>query len=675
MSTKLEPIKFWCQKVLPLVYDDSLSYYEVLGKTVDYLNKVIEDDKNIIELVNNLEVWVNENKEYIDNYFENLNVQNEINVKLDEMVEDGTFGEIIDPILEQFEQDAMGNLSQQVSDWLEENITPTTPVIDATLRISGAGADAKVTGDEITDLKNALSDIDTYLETSPNMVNPNTVTTGSVISSNGTESSNAQYDTSDYIAVTPSTKYAWLNLKYVCRYGVNKEWKGRTAATSQSSILTAPDVYFVRVCGITGTSETWRFNKGNEAIDKPYIDGALLTEKVKLTNQLDDINTEIENLRNKNDLLTPSYGVPFIPSIPYNYNGDAIIPYKTSGHLADIYALYDALVEQYPQYIRKQVLGMDASGLYELRAYIIDNGTNYAYRLPRMVWLSSIHGNEGNSTISTYYMVKELLEKFASNSVCYGIMSAIRLYVIPAVNPWGVENYSRLNYNHVNLNRNFPVDWVYRDPSLAYGTEKYGIMSASNGDNPYYYYGGGTCVYNDETQTATTTYVAEPETQLIMNFINSVNTGANLQGKICFAINKHDAGNMTKEGALVLIRDNYESDRKFINNFLGWMKPQFMTSHNWLTQKNGLNLSTVSYDIAGDPASAGTMDKWLNYSGIHGGLCEIPKGAGTAYTDSDHFSDLCAINVSVGLNMISNVIVNNAKLKDNTQTEQYTDNR
>lgn len=34
--------KFWCQKVLPAVYDDSLSYYELLCKVVDYLNKVIE---------------------------------------------------------------------------------------------------------------------------------------------------------------------------------------------------------------------------------------------------------------------------------------------------------------------------------------------------------------------------------------------------------------------------------------------------------------------------------------------------------------------------------------------------------------------------------------------------------------------------------------------------------
>lgn len=33
---------FWCQKVLPLVYDNSLSYYEVLCKVVEYLNRVIK---------------------------------------------------------------------------------------------------------------------------------------------------------------------------------------------------------------------------------------------------------------------------------------------------------------------------------------------------------------------------------------------------------------------------------------------------------------------------------------------------------------------------------------------------------------------------------------------------------------------------------------------------------
>lgn len=36
---------FWCYKVLPLVYDGSLSYYEVICKLVEYLNGLIADMK------------------------------------------------------------------------------------------------------------------------------------------------------------------------------------------------------------------------------------------------------------------------------------------------------------------------------------------------------------------------------------------------------------------------------------------------------------------------------------------------------------------------------------------------------------------------------------------------------------------------------------------------------
>lgn len=35
-----ETFKFYCQKVLPLVYDQSLSYYEVLCKVVEKLNEL-----------------------------------------------------------------------------------------------------------------------------------------------------------------------------------------------------------------------------------------------------------------------------------------------------------------------------------------------------------------------------------------------------------------------------------------------------------------------------------------------------------------------------------------------------------------------------------------------------------------------------------------------------------
>lgn len=54
MVNDLNHFRFWCQKVLPLVYDDSLSYYEVLCKVVDYINNLIDDDKDIIRDIDEL---------------------------------------------------------------------------------------------------------------------------------------------------------------------------------------------------------------------------------------------------------------------------------------------------------------------------------------------------------------------------------------------------------------------------------------------------------------------------------------------------------------------------------------------------------------------------------------------------------------------------------------------
>lgn len=44
-------MKYWCYKVLPLAYDDSLSYYEVLCKCIGKLNEVIECMDNLPEIV------------------------------------------------------------------------------------------------------------------------------------------------------------------------------------------------------------------------------------------------------------------------------------------------------------------------------------------------------------------------------------------------------------------------------------------------------------------------------------------------------------------------------------------------------------------------------------------------------------------------------------------------
>lgn len=87
--------KFWCQKVLPLVYDDSLSYYELLCKVVYYLNDVISNVDGLKVDIDKLLNAFNELQDYVNNYFDNLDVQEEINNKLDDMAESGALGTIL----------------------------------------------------------------------------------------------------------------------------------------------------------------------------------------------------------------------------------------------------------------------------------------------------------------------------------------------------------------------------------------------------------------------------------------------------------------------------------------------------------------------------------------------------------------------------------------------------
>lgn len=88
----VQPFRFWCQKVLPQVYDDSLSYYELLCKVVNQIN-VLTENNNI------LTDGYNELVEYVNTYFDELDIDEEINDKLDEMANDGTLTRLITPIV------------------------------------------------------------------------------------------------------------------------------------------------------------------------------------------------------------------------------------------------------------------------------------------------------------------------------------------------------------------------------------------------------------------------------------------------------------------------------------------------------------------------------------------------------------------------------------------------
>ena len=95
---KNAPFKHFCMSIgaIPTSYKDSLDYYETLLWLIKYLEEtIIPTVNNNGEAVSELQTLYIELKNYVDNYFTNLDVQEEINNKLDEMVESGELQEIL----------------------------------------------------------------------------------------------------------------------------------------------------------------------------------------------------------------------------------------------------------------------------------------------------------------------------------------------------------------------------------------------------------------------------------------------------------------------------------------------------------------------------------------------------------------------------------------------------
>ena len=87
---KLTPFKMQVLQSFPFIDADfdALTNYELLCKVVDYLNKTVD---NINLLHDDFITLYN----YVHDYFDNLDVQDEINNKLDEMAESGELSDII----------------------------------------------------------------------------------------------------------------------------------------------------------------------------------------------------------------------------------------------------------------------------------------------------------------------------------------------------------------------------------------------------------------------------------------------------------------------------------------------------------------------------------------------------------------------------------------------------
>lgn len=124
---------------------DALTDYGLISKIVEYLNTVIDSQNDLSDNFTELNNAFIELHDYVEHYFDNLDVQQEINTKLDTMVADGTMDELLNRILLPYENaitarvEAVETLANQNS----ADITEQAGRIDALAQLT----EGSTTGD------------------------------------------------------------------------------------------------------------------------------------------------------------------------------------------------------------------------------------------------------------------------------------------------------------------------------------------------------------------------------------------------------------------------------------------------------------------------------------------------------------------------------------------------
>lgn len=131
---------FFCQKVIPLAFDESMSYLETIYAFQYFLNNtVLPTVNNNADAVTELQGLYEELNAYVTNYFDNLDVQEEINNKLDAMSQSGELTNLIkayvDPFIEEQNED--------IEDF-EDTVRITINSFDSRLSAIASGSPAGV---------------------------------------------------------------------------------------------------------------------------------------------------------------------------------------------------------------------------------------------------------------------------------------------------------------------------------------------------------------------------------------------------------------------------------------------------------------------------------------------------------------------------------------------------
>ncbi len=159
-------------------------------------------------------------------------------------------------------------------------------------------------------------------------------------------------------------------------------------------------------------------------------------------------------------------------------NADSFADYRWTSD--EIYEnLYEPLRAAYPDYIKREHIGKDQSGTFDMYCYLFEP-KDYE----QTVFLSAgMHANEEDAYFALAYFMGEVANANGADAQLHYLRERVRFVVIPLINVWGVNrthllekpNWSiRYNSTETDLNRDFEERTQAETKNVCAVLEKYG---------------------------------------------------------------------------------------------------------------------------------------------------------------------------------------------------------
>lgn len=145
-----------------------------------------------------------------------------------------------------------------------------------------------------------------------------------------------------------------------------------------------------------------------------------------------------------------------------------------------VYGWWDDLMAAHPDYITREYLGTACDDVTPMYKYTlkppsvpttVTGETTHEQEHPILLMITGVHAYEQGGIYHTYLLAEQVATAWDTHPGLRALRWGFEIVVIPLGNPTGLMNtpHTRVNGRGVDIGRNFPTGWIFRDGDTPSG--------------------------------------------------------------------------------------------------------------------------------------------------------------------------------------------------------------